>query len=88
MKTRPSGALEITVLALASIAVLPVVVTCFLGLATLLLPALAVLVPLLVVTPLWWLLGSSRGKGAPVRLAAGAGAGGASLAPALRRSIR
>ena len=86
MKTRPSRVLGIAVLAMGSIAILPVLAMCLLGLLTLLLPALLVLVPLVGVTPLWALLTSSRGKSAPTGSAVGAGA--SSLAPVLQRSIR
>lgn len=86
MTTRPSLVIGIAVLTLGSIAILPVLGMCLLGLVTLLLPALVVLLPVLLVTPLWLLLASSRDRSAPVVVTAGAGA--TSLAPVLQRSSR
>ena len=86
MKTRPSFVIGIAVLALGSIAILPVLGMCLLGLVTLLLPALVVLAPVLLVTPVWWLLASNRDRSAPAGVTTGAGA--ASLTPVLQRSVR
>ena len=66
--------------------ILPVLGMCLLGLVTLLLPALVVLAPVLLVTPVWWLLASNRDRSAPAGVTTGAGA--ASLAPVLQRSVR